>query len=84
MNKKLLTAGSVIVGIILIIIGGVYLMKTAGNLPSFFPGYMAGATNIHIKHGIASILLGLALFVYAWFASAKKAEAPTKEDSLAN
>ena len=75
---------SVVLGIIFVIIGGIYLMKTAGNLPRFFPGYEAQSLHIHLKHGIASILLGLALFVYAWFTSVKKIEAPTTQDSLTN
>jgi hypothetical protein len=30
-------------------------------LPSFFPGHEAGATKVHVKHGIASGVAGLVL-----------------------
>ena len=80
MNKKLLAAGAVILGIIFVIISGIYFFKTAGNLPHFFPGFEAGSTHMHLKHAIASLILGLALFIYAWFASAKEALAPTRND----
>lgn len=41
-------------------------------LPAFLPGHSVAMTTPHIKHGIASLVVGLALLVYAWFASAKK------------
>jgi hypothetical protein len=41
-------------------------------LPAFLPGYDVAMAVPHIKHGIASLVVGLALFVYSWFASAKK------------
>ena len=44
----------------------------AGSLPHFLPGFEAGATNIHFKHGLASLLLALASFAYAWFQSGKR------------
>ncbi len=72
MNNKPLVIGSIILGIIFIILAGMYWFMAAGSLPTFMPGYEAGVTTIHIKHGLASLILALALFIFAWFKSAKK------------
>jgi hypothetical protein len=63
---------SVIIGILFVIVAGVYFMKTADQLPSFFPGYDAAIATKHIKHGIGAFLLGVACFVFAWFQSGPK------------
>jgi len=59
-------------GIILWVIGYIYISHPASSLPSFFPGYQAGYPYIHLKHAVAAIILGLACFIYAWFQSGKK------------
>jgi uncharacterized membrane-anchored protein YitT (DUF2179 family) len=66
-NKKLLVVLAIVVGIALIVVGVVYWVEPAKSLPSFFPGHQAGSTHHHIKHGIASFLVGLAALVFAWF-----------------
>jgi hypothetical protein len=72
MNKKSLVTGSIILAIIFIIISFVYWFTPAGSLPSFFPGFIAGSTVIHIKHGAGMFILGLVLIAYAWFSTGKK------------
>lgn len=72
MNNKLLTVGSVILGILFIALAAVYWSVPAGSLPHFLPGYAQGSSVVHFKHGIGSFIVGLALFVYAWFSSGKK------------
>lgn len=70
MNKPLVW-GSVILGFLFIIIAIVYFVTPAGSLPSFMPGFQAGAANIHhYKHAIGALILGLALFAFAWFKGA--------------
>lgn len=59
-----------LLGIIFIIISVVYSMTPAGSLPGLMPGFQAGATTIHYKHAIGSLILGLALFAFAWFKGA--------------
>jgi hypothetical protein len=66
-NRRLLTALAVLVGIALVVIGVIYWVEPAKSLPSFFPGHESGSTHHHVKHGIAAFLLGLACLVYAWF-----------------
>jgi hypothetical protein len=56
-----------IVGFALIALAVVYWAVPAESLPSWIPGHEAGSEHHHIKHGIASFLVGLACLVYAWF-----------------
>lgn len=49
-----------------------YWMTPADMLPAFLPGYDALKIVPHITHGIASLMVGLVLLIYAWLASAKK------------
>ncbi len=75
MNKKTLAIGSVVLGIIFIILAVVYWTVPAASLPTFMPGYLLGSTKVHIKHGIGALILALALFAFAWFKSGETAEA---------
>ena len=70
--KKTLTILAVILGIGFVALAIFYWMTPADALPMFVPGYDAAMTTPHVKHGIASLVVGLALLIYAWFASAKK------------
>jgi hypothetical protein len=60
---------AVVIGIALIVVAIVYWAEPAKSLPSFFPGHQAGSNHHHLKHGIASFLVGLACLAYAWFQS---------------
>jgi uncharacterized membrane-anchored protein YitT (DUF2179 family) len=71
-NDRLLVALAVIVGIALIVIAIVYWAEPAKSLPSFFPGHQAGSSHHHVKHGIASFFVGLAILVFAWFKTGPK------------
>ena len=68
-GSRLLIALAVLLGIALLVVAGIYLAQPARSLPSFFPGHSASSTAHHVKHAIASIVVALALFVFAWFAS---------------
>jgi hypothetical protein len=72
MNQKVLVGLGVVLGIVFFVIGYVYATHSAGSLPVFFPGYSAGALNIHTKHSIAAFIVGAACFVFAWFKSGPK------------
>ena len=64
---------AVIVGIILIVIAIIYFVQPEHSLPSFFPGHSSAsaseANHHHTKHGIAALVLALACFAFAWFAT---------------
>jgi hypothetical protein len=58
---------AVVLGIAFVALGIFYWVEPAGSLPSLLPGHEAGSAHHHVKHGIASFLLGVALLVFAWF-----------------
>lgn len=70
--KKFLIWGSVVLGVVLIVLTVVYFITPANALPHFFPGFQADITRTHYKHGIGTLILALALFAFAWFKSAPK------------
>ncbi|MDE2213344.1 MAG: hypothetical protein KGJ34_02315 [Patescibacteria group bacterium] len=67
--KKPLVWVSIIVGILFVLLALYYWMTPAESLPTYLPGYIAGDTAPHFKHGLASLIVGLAFFVFAWFQS---------------
>jgi UDP-N-acetylmuramyl pentapeptide phosphotransferase/UDP-N-acetylglucosamine-1-phosphate transferase len=71
-NRRNLAALAVVVGIALVAIAIVYWVEPAKSLPSFFPGHQAGSSHHHTKHGVASFLVGLACFAFAWFNTGPK------------
>jgi hypothetical protein len=75
-NDRLLVALAAVAGVALIVIAIVYWAEPARSLPGFFPGHQAGSSHHHVKHGIASLCVGLACLVFAWFRSAPKRTTP--------
>jgi hypothetical protein len=71
-NDRLVAAVAVVAGIVLLVIAVIYFAEPAKSLPGFFPGHQAGSTHHHVKHGIASLCVGLVLFVLAWFRTGPK------------
>jgi hypothetical protein len=62
--KMLLT----LLGVIMLVIAGVYFLVPADQLPGFVPGHEAGVTRMHTKHGIVAGVAGLVLLATgAWF-----------------
>ena len=50
-----------LIGVVLLIVAAVYFLVPADQLPGFFPGHQEGVAAVHVKHGIASGVLGLIL-----------------------
>jgi uncharacterized membrane protein HdeD (DUF308 family) len=72
-NKRPLVILAIALGIFFIVVGIIYFAVPAKSLP--FPGFLgheSGSSHHHVKHGIAAVLVGIACFVYAWFASGPK------------
>ena len=79
-NQKLLMWGGIILGIVFIAIAIMYWTVPAKDLPGpDFLGHTAGDSAVHAKHGIASFLVGLACFAYAWFQSGPRKSASGAE-----
>jgi drug/metabolite transporter (DMT)-like permease len=57
----------IILGVILLILAGVYFMMPADQLPNFLPGHEAGVTRVHTKHGIVAAVAGVVLIVAGWW-----------------
>ena len=65
-NRSLILP-AILVGLVLVVVGVIYIVEPASSLPSFFPGHQAGSSHHHVKHGIAALLVGAAALVFAWF-----------------
>ena len=63
---------AIAIGIALIALSILYWVEPASSLPSIIPGHEAGSSHHHVKHGIASFLVGVALLIFAWFQTGKK------------
>ena len=60
--------GRFVLGIIFLILAIVYFVIPAGSLPGFLPGFEAGSDHVHLKHGVASLVVAVVLFVISWYA----------------
>jgi len=78
MNKGLVIV-LVIVGVVLVIVAGMYFVEPAKSLPSFIPGYDHSLSAHHYKHGIGTLILGIGAFILAWFKSGKKSPQEKKQ-----
>ena len=69
-NLRKLVVPAALLGIALVVVAIVYFVTTAHSLPSFFPGHVSAtsgeAGHHHTKHGIAALVVALALFAFAW------------------
>jgi hypothetical protein len=50
-----------LLGVVLLVVAAVYFLLPSDQLPSFFPGYEAGVSRVHAKHGIVAGAAGLVL-----------------------
>jgi hypothetical protein len=80
-SDRLLAALAALVGLVLVVVGVIYIALNEHDIPSFFPGHVSHpATHHHVKHGIAAILVGIGCFVFAWFQSGPKASGDGARD----
>ncbi len=76
LNSRPLVILATVIGLALIVLAFVYFAEPAKSLPSWLPGHESGSGHHHVKHGIASLLVGLALLVFAWFQSGPRRARP--------
>ena len=56
-------------GVVLLIVASMYFLVPADQLPGFLPGHEAGLTRMHVKHGVVSGVVGIALIAAgSWMA----------------
>jgi hypothetical protein len=70
---------AVAAGVTLIVLAIIYWAEPAGSLPAWIPGHEDGSGHHHVKHGIAALLVGLALLIFAWFQTGPRKSAPTAD-----
>jgi hypothetical protein len=79
-SRRTLVPLAALAGVVLVVIAIVYFVEPAHSLPSFFPGHVGAvdkeAGTHHVKHGIAALVVALAAFAFAWFASGPKPASP--------
>jgi hypothetical protein len=61
-------AVAVILGLAFAAVAIVYWTMPAGSLPGFLPGFEAGSTLMHVKHGIAAAAAAVVCFGFGWYA----------------
>jgi hypothetical protein len=75
-DLRKLVLPAALLGVLLIVIAVIYFVEPAHSLPSFFPGHVSAASaeakHHHTKHGIAALVVALALFAFAWFQTGPK------------
>jgi uncharacterized membrane protein YidH (DUF202 family) len=74
-----------IIGVLLIIAGILYVAEPASSLPSML-GHIAGSNGHHPLRAVASFVVGVILFIAAWFAlryTPKNRQAESRENSPA-
>jgi hypothetical protein len=69
--KKTLMILFVILAIVFIAIAVFYFVTPADKLPHSFPGYVANSSKVHLKHGLAALIVGLGFAILAWFSTKK-------------
>jgi hypothetical protein len=79
--KKLAVVVLVILGIAFLGAAAYYWMTPADSLPRFVPGYEAGVTAKHFKHGLAALILAVGCGVLAWFLTGGKDESTSPEST---
>jgi hypothetical protein len=58
---------AIILGLAFAAVAIVYWTMPAGSLPNIMPGYEAGSTLVHVKHGIAAAAAAVVCFGFGWY-----------------
>jgi hypothetical protein len=80
-KQRALTIAGIVAGVFFIAVAIMYWTVPPKSLPlPNFLGHESGVSAVHVKHGVASFLVGLACFVFAWFQSGPKREGTAHPD----
>jgi hypothetical protein len=64
---------AILLGLAFAIIAIFYWLIPAGSLPEFFPGFEAGSTRVHVKHGIAAAVAAILMYAVGWYLGRSRA-----------
>jgi hypothetical protein len=64
-----LTVLLIVVGLGFIALAVYYAVTPASALPSFSPGHQAGSSHHHLKHAGLAAVIGVVIWVGAWFST---------------
>ena len=64
---------AIVLGLAFVAIAIAYWAVPAGSLPGFFPGFEAGSTQLHVKHGIAAAVVAALLLSFSWYSGRSRA-----------
>jgi ammonia channel protein AmtB len=70
--KKPLPILFTVLGVLFLAIAIYYWVTPAGSLAHWAPGYSAGSTHVHMKHGLAALVLAIGSGILVWFTSNNK------------
>ena len=56
-----------VLGVVLLVLAGVYFLLPADQLPAFLPGHEAGVMRVHAKHGMVAAVAGVVLLAAGWW-----------------
>jgi len=75
-RTRILVPAAIVLGVVFVGLAVLYAVEPAKSLPlPDWMGHDASSDRHHVKHAIASLLLGLGCFVFAWFESGRTARA---------
>jgi hypothetical protein len=66
-------AVAIILGLAFVAVAIVYWTMPAGQLPTFLPGFEAGSSLVHLKHGIAAAAAAVLFLAFGWYAGRARA-----------
>lgn len=78
MNKTFIIVLDVIAILALLVVAYIYLTHPANQLPAWLPGHNATETKVHLKHGLAAIVVALGAAAFGWFQTGPK---PTSDSA---
>lgn len=79
--KKPLPVICSLLAVVFLAVAIYYWATKAGSLPHWAPGYAAGSTHVHLKHGLAALIVAIAFAILAWFSSGKKTTSEKSAES---
>lgn len=76
--KNMQTVGLAVLVVVFVALAVYYFVTPAQSLLHVMPGYEAGVSAPHTKHGLAALVLAAGCGLLLWFTTGKKPSAPAE------